>query len=356
MMANFPWEMIFQHLITHPRSLILMQMVDKGLAWRLQSDHALWTQAFKRHIYRCSYLDRQVRQTRFPSLKLNKAGLLGVPVHTGAVRGDHDAGSLPPAFDTEFTSYTRKAFALMFGHRCGLCGCRWHHDPYWSLGMRVCKLCMSNNLMTSWELLDRYGTHYADISKLIGHGRVFYFFHEFGPKQDILPPHCALPSDHINRRCMWVFWRPHLEKLIDLPALYTSQKERKMAAAVLTGVMRRARVFGLRLGVETLENKAGGKKRKWLSVDRLVMELYREERRSAALIPWRHSRTDFPSIGGGDWAFPGNPWCRQSRHEWRHKESRAAFTTFMFRWEDSGPFTLPEGGHARLMDQAGAGI
>jgi hypothetical protein len=363
MMANFPWEMVFHHLVSHPRSLILMQMVDKGLAWRLQSDHALWAQAFKKHIYRCSHLDRQVRQTRFPSLKLNKAGLLGIPVHTGAVRGDHDAQTLPEGFDVEFTNYTRKAFALMWGHRCGLCGCRWHHEPYWSLGMRVCKLCMANNLMTSWELLDRYGTHYADISNLIGRGRVFYFFQEFGAKQDSLPPHCALPSDHTNRRCMWVFWRPHLEKLIDLPALYRDQKVRKAAAAFLTGVMRRARIFCLRRGVEVAEKRKrseGGqeeeKRWRWLSVDRLVMELYRDERRSTALVPWRLSRTDFPSIGGADWAFQGQPSCKQSRHERRHKVCRGAFVNFMFRWEDSGPFTLPEGGHALLMDEAGAGI
>jgi hypothetical protein len=337
MMSNFPWETVFQHLLAHPRSLIMMQMVDKGLAWRLAKDHHLWNKIFRRHLYRCSHLDRQIKQTRFPSLKLGKAGLTGIPVHLGMIRGDPNSESLKPGFDEEFTAYVRVAFSLMHGPRCGLCGSRWHHEPYWSLGLRVCKLCMANNLITSWELLDRYGIHYADIATIFGFGRVFYYYQEFGAKQDRLPPHGALPSDLSHRRCMWVFWRPHLERLIDLPALYVEQKARKQAAAFLCGVMRRARALSLRRGVE---KGPGG--RRWYSIDKLVMELYRDERRSTSIIPWKNSRTDFPSIGGADWAFIGAPLCKKTRHEQRHGQPRAAFASFMFRWEDSGPFLRPQ--------------
>lgn len=337
MMANFPWEMVFRHLIPHPRSLILMHMVDKGLAWRLRSDHAIWVQVFRRHIFRHTNLDRPVAQTRYPHLKLSKSSLTGIPVHTGLIRGDPTATDLPPTFDSDFTAYARKAFALMFGQRCGMCGCRWHHEPYWPLGMRVCKLCMAGNLMSSWELLDRYGTHYADISRLIGNGRVFYFFQEFGAKQDRLPPHSSTPADISNRRNMWVFWRPHLAKVIDLPALYTLQKQRKAAASLLSGVARRARVLALRRGIAGRDGE-----RRWLSIDRLVMELYRDERRANLTVPWRNYRTDYPSIGGPDWAFVGSPGCKVCRHERFHRESRGALSTFMFRWEDSGPFTLPD--------------
>jgi hypothetical protein len=338
MMANFPWETVFRHLFPYPRSLILMQMVDKNLAGRLQNDHALWVLIFKRHLFRCVHTARQVHQTRYPALKLNKVGLTGIPMHTGPVKGDIGNYTFPDDFEAQFTAYARKAFALKFGHRCGLCGCRWHHEPFWSLGMRVCKLCMSNNLLTAWDLLDRYGTHYADITGLIGHGRVFYFYHEFGPKQDHLPPHGADRADLAHRRSMWVFWRPHLELSLDLPALYAAQKERKRAAAVLTAVARRARVTSLRRG---LENTRG--ERRWYSTDKLLMELYRDERRRLALTPWRQCASDLASVGGAEWGFLGYPHCGKSRHEHLHGESRNVFSAFMFRWEDCGPLTLGGG-------------
>ena len=341
MMANFPWEMVFQHLVARPLSLIMMQMVDKGLAWRLQNDHALWVQIFKKHLFR--YMHRghcytevrsSLRQTRFPALKLMKAGLTGIPVYIGPVRGDPGAYTLPADFDAQFTAYARKALALKFGPRCGLCGCRWHHEPYWSLGMRVCKLCMANNLLTSWDLLVRYGTNYSDVTEVFGHGRVFYFYHEFGPKQDHLPPHGAAQADLAQRRSLWVFWRPHLEAALDLPALYAAQKERKRAGVVLSALARRARVTSLRRG---LENTRG--ERRWYTTEKLLMELYRDERRSLALIPWGQCASSFGSVGGPEWGFIGHPKCNKSRHEHRHGEGRNVFSAFMFRWEDCGPIT-----------------
>ena len=331
LIANFPWEVVFKHLQRHSRSLILMHMVNKHLAGLLRNDHALWLQVFKRDVYRGAHATSEVRQTRYPGLRLFKAGVTGIPMHHGSVRGDHDDHKLAPGFDQVFTAYVRRAFALQNGHRCGLCGCRWHHDPYWSLGMRVCKLCMAGNLVSSWELLDRYGVHYSDVARKLGHGRVFYFFQQFTVSSDHTPPYGALPADHFQKRHMWVFWRPHLAAVLDLPALYQEQKLRKAAAKFLSAVARRARVWVLRCEY----GPGGGGERK--SLDAMLIALNREERRSAVVQPWTGWRGDYPSIGGPDWAFLGGSRSGRSRHETRWKESRHSLASFMFAWEDSGP-------------------
>lgn len=338
MLANFPWEVIFRRLSRHPRSLILMQMVDKNLAQRLGSDHELWAMIFKRDLYSSHFATVQVRQTRFPNLKLFKAGLSGVPVHVGPMRGDPTERSLPEGFDGVFTKYMRQAYALQHGHRCGLCGCRWHHEPYWSLRMRVCRLCMAGNLVSSWELLDRYGVHYSDVARRVGGGRVFYFLQQFAAGQDRNPVHGAMPLDIQQRRHMWVFWRPHLEKVLDLPALYVAQPLRKEAGLRLCAVFRRARVWSLRCEY----GKQGACRHR--SVDRMIMTLYREERLRQATLPWGCWRSEYPSVGGPDWAFSCRAHCGVSRQEHLWGESKHAVGQYMQRWEDSGPGTLEEAG------------
>ncbi len=47
--AGFPWETVFKFLVDHPRSMILMHMVDKNLWFQLINDHHLWSQCGLRY-------------------------------------------------------------------------------------------------------------------------------------------------------------------------------------------------------------------------------------------------------------------------------------------------------------------
>ena len=64
---------------------------------------------------------------------------------------------LPPTFNDFFTSNVRRAT------RCSMCGCRYRHEPYWSLRMRVCRLCMEANTVSSEELCFKYWVDYSDL-------------------------------------------------------------------------------------------------------------------------------------------------------------------------------------------------
>lgn len=330
LVAGFPWEVVFKHLCTHPRSLILLQMVDKNLAHAICTNHALWRSVFKRDVYRAAYATREVKQSRYPGLKLCKSGVTGVPVHMGPIRGDPDDHRLAPNFDAVFSAYVRKAFALMHGQRCGLCGCRWHHEAYWSLGMRVCRLCMAGNTVTNWELADKYGVHFFDVLRSLG-GKVFYFLAAAGVGQDRSHPFSVRRSDLVHRRHVWVFWRPHLETCLDLPALYREQQDRRAAALLLCAVVRRARVRGLRAEF------AGRGRQSRRTVDCLVMALYREERTRLAWQSRALWDSDSFCHGAGDWGFAGQPRCGVTRHQRMHGESKHTLATYLFRWEDNGP-------------------
>lgn len=330
LVANFPWEIVFKHLMWHPRSLILMQMVDKNLSHAIRSNDALWRSVFRSHVYRTAHAVVEVRQIAYPGLRLYKCGVTGVAVHMGCIRGDPDDHALPFGFDAVFSAYVRKAFALLYGQRCGLCGCRWHHEPYWSLGMRVCRLCVSGNVVSGWELFDTYGVHFYDIIKQIG-GRVFYFMQQCGVGQDKTPAFRVRPIDLIQKMSVWVFWRPHLEKCLDLPALYKQQQAKRSAALLLCAVVRRSRVLGLRR--EFGYYGRHGRR----SFDCLMMALYKEERRRE--VAQDASRLSLSTYvpGGGDWAFNGTGRLGRSRHEHFHRESKYVLATALFRHEDWGP-------------------
>jgi hypothetical protein len=122
---DFPWEIVLSHLQHHARSLILLQMVDKNLNHILTTDHAFWLKKFKSTFFYKAFCVNLVEDPLYPALRLWKTHLHGIPMHCGAIRGDRDDASLPFGFDASFTSYVRRAFALMHGTCCGMCGCRY---------------------------------------------------------------------------------------------------------------------------------------------------------------------------------------------------------------------------------------
>jgi hypothetical protein len=324
----FPWEIVFGILFRmSPRSLVLLQMVSRGVRTALLTEHTLWVRVFRRHVFTTTYNSSRVHSPEYPLLTLYKSGINGIPVHMGRIRTDPDGASLPPEFDQSFSDYTRKAFALTCVDRCGLCGCRHRHEAYWSLGMRVCQLCMAENTMSCWELVDKYGVHYYDIIRDIT-GKVFYFMMPASIAQSRMSFHTTLNFHVTHKRTLIMFWRPHLEKVLDLPALYQEQKRRRESAAVLCALLRRARV-------NTLRREHA--KRPLRSPDCLVLRLFNEERRRICVpyvSKWAHPHMDCCRPGDGSWAFWENPRCGKSRHSHRHGESKEALASHIAKWED----------------------
>jgi hypothetical protein len=309
-----------------PRSLVLLQMVDRNLRGLLAREEMIWNRVYRRYLMGLSaYLGAKVET---PWLSLYKSGLTGIPKHMGRIRTDVDGASLPPEFDKAFSDYVRKAFALKCVDRCGMCGCRHRHDPYWSLGMRVCQLCMAENTISSWELVNTYGVHYYDIMRDIT-GKVFYFSTPLNTKQHNVSFLSAQGHWHLGntKATLVMFWRPHLSKLLDLPALYQEQKRRRAGVELLCAVLRRARVYGLR------RDQA---KHPLRSPDCLVTRLFAEERKRT-FSPYT-GRWDVGSAhvnpGDGTWAFWERPVCGKSRHSHRHGEHIQALAAHLAKWED----------------------
>ncbi len=311
---DFPWEVVLRFLQDHPRSLILLQMVDRNLRSVLSTDHLLWARIYKRHFYYKAFMSVRVRDPRFPALSLYKEGLTGVPHHTGGVPGDADPACNTPEFRERFTAYARQWYALYYGTRCGVCGCRWRHDVYWALRMRVCKLCMAQNSISDSELFDRYGLAYSEIHSAIK-GRVFYYQLACTATEDRMAHHTARPSDLRDRRTQHMFWLPHLSALFDLESHRRAQEGRRAAAAVLCGYVRKAWVFRLRVTLSGLK-----------SIDCLLLEAYRNEKRRLLV------QVSAPK-GGPEWAFP-DPRSSRSRHAWRTGETDHAFFRRFYEFSD----------------------
>ena len=290
---DFPWETVLSFLRDHKRSMILLQMVDRNLRGLIANDHGYWLKIFRWHLSNKAFCVQEVKDPLYPCLRLWKSGLHGVPVHMGVLRGDSDDAALGFGFDEAFTSYVRRAFAITYGTRCGMCGNRYRHEPYWSLRMRVCRLCVEANTVSSEELYHKYGVDYSDLLVQVV-GKVFVFQAANTGKDDRVGLHCMGIADLRNRAFTYLFWVPHLSKLIDLPSLCQQQTARKEAAAVLSGALRRRWILGQRQHF-ALQDKNR-------AIDCLVLRLKRNERNHLTQHNSRYFGPPFV-VGGPYWAF-----------------------------------------------------
>jgi hypothetical protein len=123
---------------------------------------------------------------------------------------------------------------------CGYCGSRTDLVRVWGLGRRACSACLKHNLVSAAALLAEYGFDYsARMAELAG--RVFFFrirdsrfvFHHLSHNPvDFTPQAKACQRSHT------FFWRPHLEKIVDLPALKREHRDRARAIAPIQAAAR----------------------------------------------------------------------------------------------------------------------
>ena len=317
---DFPWEVVLRFLHGHARSLILLQMVDKNLNHLISTDHKLWVSIFKREIKFQAYCIRTVQDPMYPNLRLWKPHLTGLPVYNGPLRGDPDDSSLGFAFDTSFFSYVRRVYALLHGTRCGLCGCRHRHEAYWSLRMRVCRLCMEANTISGEALSRKYGVDYSDM--LVKHkGQFFFYTCNINNNDDRISVHHVTRADVHARNTTYMFWLPHLRKFLDLPSLYKQQNERRNAGSVLSRAVRRRWL--------TLQRNIFGTKKAHYSIDCLLAVIYRNEKKR-----FTHPYGVAVAPGGPAWAFSDIPRSGKPKLTLRNGENITLFYRLVSEYED----------------------
>lgn len=320
---DFPWEVVLRFLKDHSRSLILLQMVDKNLNHLISTDNRLWLSVFNREIKHTAYCVRTVSDPIYPNLRLWKPHLTGLPVYTGPLRGDPDDSGLGFAFDACFSSYVRRVFALKHGIRCGMCGCRHRHDPYWSLRMRVCRLCMEANSISGEMLSSKYGVDFSDM--LAQHkGKFFFYVCSNSCGDDRVSMHGISRFNcyfNMSKGGTLMFWLPHLRQFLDFPSLYRQQNERTAAATVLSNAVKRR--WGL-----SIRHTYGTDKAHY-SIDCLVLALLRNEKKRAL-----NSYCTNIQPGGPAWAFPGPSKCGTSKFPARTGMSMALYYRMLSDYED----------------------
>jgi hypothetical protein len=142
--------------------------------------------------------------------------------------------------------------------RCGMCGTTRHTTtPFWNLGMRVCRYCLQDNLVSHTVLDERYWTNVWDERPMCAvhegiditthfidavAGKVFYF-REYGTSLQRLEYSNDLLDFKLARQrknmVVWLFWKPHLAKIIDLDVLERNALKKQVAAEVIRAIVRR---------------------------------------------------------------------------------------------------------------------
>lgn len=148
----------------------------------------------------------------------------------------------------------RRILCLYHVDRCGMCGTTRHATkPYFNLGTRLCKFCLQDNLVSDLALEERYWINVGSREPVDGCkgsasfadkivDRVWFFREYVTAKQ--LCEYTRDPVDFMDKqgkknRNMWFFWRPHLESILDLPALAEEAKAKHKSASIIRAITRR---------------------------------------------------------------------------------------------------------------------
>ncbi len=160
-----------------------------------------------------------------------------------------EKGFAPETVTPEVMDTYKRITRLRALTRCSACGtARYPTLPYWSLGMRLCKYCLQANLVSDTVLDERYWANPLSKEFLKTVASQVFFFHVNATARQ-RHEYTEDPLDFVVVRCRkgvhtpvssWFFWRPHLERVLDLAQLEAEAKTKHAAAAVVRAFARRA--------------------------------------------------------------------------------------------------------------------
>ena len=164
---------------------------------------------------------------------------------------------VPAARWDEFRGFAHKALGLVHIGRCGACGStKGGHQPVWGLGMRVCRACWVDNVVSHRTLSDDYGIEMLKPVPprffvaagapqglpfyLLVQRRVFFLRQHTGPgERERYTQHPGDFPESPRILMLYLFWRPHLAALVDLPAMRAARTECRRATLALSSVLKR---------------------------------------------------------------------------------------------------------------------
>lgn len=160
-----------------------------------------------------------------------------------------------PSVRNQALNVYRKITALCASPCCGMCGTTRHATkPFWTLGMRICKYCVQANLVSNLALYHRYWVamdrpvqgHVTFVDRVVGN--VFFFSECLTPlaRMDYSIDNIDFPG---GKRNVIFFWKPHLEKLLDMDLLAREATVKHRSAAAVKAFVRRALVLRILTGL-----------------------------------------------------------------------------------------------------------
>jgi hypothetical protein len=258
------WQCVASRLaVDSLRHLLLLSGVCRATRQALNTDHLLWIRLLKDSeaaLWKAAAVSGFYRVAVSPPLHFVSLSPCPNFLHnfcrhrTAELRQYRkralpclDISGLAPADILDLSRHSRKRVCLQEAQRCGMCGATRHHYPFWALGMRVCKLCLKQNLVSGSALYLDYGLDFTSRGLIRSMAaRVFFFEIEkkAGRVRECLSHNPAdfmcpgMPGDHT------FFWKPHLGKVVDLDA---AARRLRLARSLVPRLTAAARALYVRL-------------------------------------------------------------------------------------------------------------
>lgn len=127
---------------TSGKSLLLLSMVNKFLHSHIKDSHDIW---------RTMYSSWEAKRPRSMLAVTIPNAFSYHPWPSGRPkRDDWRDHEMEPGERAVFNQYARKVMVLAHIKRCGICGtAQGNPQPYWSLGMSVCRFCWWDNTVSN---------------------------------------------------------------------------------------------------------------------------------------------------------------------------------------------------------------
>ena len=143
----------------------------------------------------------------------------------------------------DLACYYKRFVAQQYGSTCFLCGCSSYTKAVKTLQRRVCSLCLRTNLISNVVLELDYGVFITDVIR-DWQQKVWFFSVE--SKRSRVRDYTKDSRDlKYLRRVQFLFWRPHVELLVDLESKKSVKMEKEASARKLAWYMLGVRASGL---------------------------------------------------------------------------------------------------------------